>query len=272
MNTNTLPELETDRAQSIAARIREARETVGMSRAQLAKATGIPAKTIEKFEYGVMEPSFTRLEAIASKLNVEVDWLAGEETAPSPSVVASPRPVAGKPEGSRLGVEPDPEDQVRELLAQLDEFRGEGFKGYERRTLATIGAVVNLMKFLEPEALIRVADARGLYRGNCPSPFTLADLFQQNPTDAQKYCGTIEDRILDTAILGVDLFTIERSGLVNIADELSAKREDVSAPGFFGGWGEHQDFVPMIRPALRETAIMGTGPDLANREEFPRRR
>ncbi|MBW7849696.1 MAG: helix-turn-helix transcriptional regulator [Rhodospirillales bacterium] len=273
MTTNTLTKPDTERAQLIASRIREARETVGMSRAQLAKAAGIPAKTVEKFEYGMMEPSLTRLEAIARKLNVEVSWLSGEE--PAPSAGASPLPVARKLERPTLvieGDESDPEDDVRELLARLDEFRDEGFKGYERRTLATIGAVASLIKFLEPEELTRVADARGLHRGECPSPFTLADLFQQNPADAQKYCGAIEERILDTAILGVDLFAIERGPLVNIATELSEKREDVSAPGFFGAWGEHQDFVPIIRPALREMAIVGTGPDFGNRDEFPRRR
>jgi hypothetical protein len=112
-----------------------------------------------------------------------------------------------------------------------------------------------------------------LYKGDCPSSSYIDDIFAVNPDDAQNFCGLIEERIVDTAILGVDLHAIERDALASLADRLSEEQDALERPAAFGfSWGKHTDFVPLIRPFLRMMALTNNMPDFTDREVFPRRR
>jgi hypothetical protein len=87
----------------------------------------------------------------------------------------------------------------------------------------------------------------------------------------QSFCANIEERVLDTAILGVDLYNIEREPLVKLADELQ-EEHDIEEPAWGGfSWGEHNDFVPLIRPYMRAASYRGHPVDFTNHNEFLRR-
>ena len=67
---------------TLASRLRQARDDMGFSRAELARRTGIPAKSIEKFEFGTQEPSVSRLQALSEALEVTFQSLAGMDADP----------------------------------------------------------------------------------------------------------------------------------------------------------------------------------------------
>lgn len=69
-------ELTTDR-QLIAARIRAARKSRGVTHSALSKRTGIPKGSIVSYERGTMKPSEERLAAIAAALDTSVGYLKG---------------------------------------------------------------------------------------------------------------------------------------------------------------------------------------------------
>lgn len=59
-------------AKNIAERIREIREERGFSRLELANFAGVPIRSLEKWEQGAMEPSWSRAVAIAQALSVDL--------------------------------------------------------------------------------------------------------------------------------------------------------------------------------------------------------
>jgi transcriptional regulator with XRE-family HTH domain len=71
-----------------AARLREARESRGLSQADLAEKTGFQPSAISHFENGRREPSFDTLKTMAEILGVTIDHLLGRDTAPKTGQVA----------------------------------------------------------------------------------------------------------------------------------------------------------------------------------------
>lgn len=66
-----------------AERLKAARTNRHMSQAELAKAVGVSAATISSYETpsGAKVPSLDKAAAIASELNISLDWLCGKESA-----------------------------------------------------------------------------------------------------------------------------------------------------------------------------------------------
>lgn len=268
--TIKMKELPDNEADTLATRLRDAREAQNLSRAEVSKRTGIPAKSIEKFEFGTQEPSVSRLLDLANVYGKNIGDLIGQEAvtpandpAP-PSVTDDPtRPNSGRPEfaPAPTAIAKTVEEQVMDILDEIEELRTVDFRRSYRTAVALIEAYRRKVKFLEPDALLELADARGLYRGECPSAPGLFDLFTREPEKAEMYCGNVEERILDTAILGIDLFAIDRDALAAIADQMADEFENVEAPGLFWSWGDHKDIVPIIREAVRSIALAGNGID-----------
>lgn len=69
------------------ARLRGARETKGMSQADLAEHAGLQPSAISHFEAGRRSPSFENLRTLADALGVTTDFLLGRS---SQSVAAGP--------------------------------------------------------------------------------------------------------------------------------------------------------------------------------------
>lgn len=271
--TNALMDRPETVPEGLPERLRDAREQAGLSRAKLAARTGIPAKSIEKFERGEQEPSVSRLLTLSQALGLSFDALIGKEESqpvpgPPPRDLA-PTPSAMPPAAPVPAEEPDEADPVAEIIEELDDLRADGFDTAPRRAMALVNELRRILKFAESDELLRIAEARGLYKSECPSPSGLWDIFRQEPTTAQEYCGLLEERIIDTAILGADLFAIEAGALRKLASKLD-QEFDLTRPSFLS-WGEHEDFVPVIREPLRDLAFSGRPVSFQDPTKFPRR-
>jgi transcriptional regulator with XRE-family HTH domain len=69
----------------IAVRIKEVRETRGLTQVELALKAGLPAATISHFETSTRTPGTSTLQRLAEALEVRVDYLLGREDEPAPS-------------------------------------------------------------------------------------------------------------------------------------------------------------------------------------------
>jgi transcriptional regulator with XRE-family HTH domain len=266
-----LPEGQDD---TIATRIRAARERAGLTRADLSSRTGIPTKSIEKFEYGHSEPPVSRLDTIARETGVSLHWLIsgddGAEAVPAKPGTTAPGGAPSWPNPNDA-LAPVPTEQARAELAVLDAMRASGFDKSPRKALASIDRLRGTLRFLEPDELMALGFERGLFMGECPTGGGLFDLFNADPDNANAECGNLEERIIDTAVFGLDLFAIERDPLTDLADELREAHDSIEGPGFLSGWGSHSKFVPLIRPVLRNMAVAGKAPALADASSFPKR-
>lgn len=60
-------------------RIRECRETQGLSKTRLAERTGLTISAISQFESGERDPNLDSLNKLADALQVSVDYIMGRE-------------------------------------------------------------------------------------------------------------------------------------------------------------------------------------------------
>lgn len=264
-----LPETE---ANTLATRLRDAREALNLSRAEVAKRTGIPAKSIEKFEFGTQEPSVSRLLDLANVYGKSIDVLIGKDALANDSDPAPPsvsQPVLNQPAQISAVTVKSADERVEDILNELDDLRTMEFENSYRTAAALIEDYRREVQYLEPDALLELADARDLYRGECPNARGLFDLFTREPEKAQEYCGNVEERILDTALLGADLFGLEKSPLTELASELARNFTSIEEPFLLFDWGEHKEFVPQIRGPLRHLALIGNAIHLWQTSEFP---
>lgn len=74
MTKSSLPSSEIFRT-----RLREMRETRGLSQAQLAERAGLQPAAVSHFETGSRKPSFDNLVKLAEALSVTTDYLLGRE-------------------------------------------------------------------------------------------------------------------------------------------------------------------------------------------------
>ena len=65
----------------IGERIKQAREVLAISQAELARKTKLTPAAISQFESGEREPSYESLKRLASSLDVSMDYLADKEMA-----------------------------------------------------------------------------------------------------------------------------------------------------------------------------------------------
>jgi transcriptional regulator with XRE-family HTH domain len=64
-----------DRADTIGARIRQAREAAGRSRLSVAVELGVDPNTLQRWERAWTSPPAARITAIAAALDVDPTWL-----------------------------------------------------------------------------------------------------------------------------------------------------------------------------------------------------
>lgn len=60
-------------------RIKDLRQTAGITQQQLAESIGVTQAAVAQWESGLTSPKFAHLRAIAEKLGCSVDDLIGEE-------------------------------------------------------------------------------------------------------------------------------------------------------------------------------------------------
>ena len=116
----------------IALRIKERREAIGMSQAELAEKCGYTSRTsIAKIESGAVDLPQSKIVAIADALYVSAAYLMGiEDAAPSPiddDTLRLAEELRNRP-GMRLlfdATKNCTEDDMRKVAAMIKAFRGE---------------------------------------------------------------------------------------------------------------------------------------------------
>jgi len=241
-------------------RLKEAREQAGLSRPALHERTGIPIKTIEKFENGTQDPTLARLEAIAREVGVSMEALRSNSPQPLSQSVSKTKAGALTQEENRIL------NEVRDGLETLSGLRDGNFAGQQRFALGVIRHLEETMALLEIEDLRRLAkehslklipvkgghheDEGGLFRYSAKGSTkeNLAEFFQEE-AEAQE----LASRLVDHALMGVDLYALDRKDLAELADGLKERHAGIERKFF--GWGEPIEFVPIIRSAARIEAV-----------------
>lgn len=241
-----MTEFDTVTPETIGKRLKEARDAAGLSRARLGDITDISPRVIEKIEAGTQEASTTRLRSLCHALEIDPAEFLGTRDKPE-----LPRDPAAP-------VLPNmaPLDRASLILEEIDGLRADGFEGATRKAMALAGMAKNAMAYLEPEELNRLARLRGLAKHQQVDGLDIVDLFDHDPRKAHAYCGALEDRIVDTAILGLDLFTLDEEEIEALADEL-AEMKALESPGFLGAWPELEELYPRMQPAARQVVTAG---------------
>lgn len=245
-------------------RLQMVRETRRISRAKLAELSGIPASSIEKYEYGHADPPVRRLQKIAEVLEVETDLLlhgtAGTVTAPEPEPI----------EDDFDPFEEEDEDiyskaHVVRLLKGLDKMRVEGFRKYWRSAPRDIEAVQNGLMEFPFDALLDLAEERGLYRISEDVIESYDGLY---PDEQETIRRAIAERIVDTAVFGRDLHTIDLDSLSDAAYELGIKADKT---GLFYKWSSLEAVADALREHSRPLALKDVGPDFLGDQKFDER-
>lgn len=258
MDTNVTDADDTTAQRVIGARFRAAREAAGLSRAQVERASNVSQKAIEKFEAGLQSPNFVRFAALCAAVGKTVDeMLNGRATRARPGTDETDDESATPPPGDDQQSEVDP---VEDALSRIDELRQHHFHDGQRKAIALVAVLRDALKSWEPAALLTLARKRGVDRGTCPSALDLQNALAADTDKGQAACAAVEERIIDTAVLGADLFSVPYEQLCKIADQL--KRQFELDEGFFG-WGKPPVLVPMLREPMRQLAVAGKGVALA---------
>jgi len=247
--------LEKNGAMVIAARLREARDKQGLSRARVEALTGISARTIEKLEAGTQEPSATRLRKLCEVLEIDPGEFMGG--ADRPALID---PVTTPATAFTNDKEADPSERAALILESIDAMREDDFENSTRKAMAMAQDAKRVLAGMEPEELVRLARARGLHKNERPDAGSIADRYETDPCQGHAYCGSVEDRIIDTALLGLDLWGLDIDRLHDLAESL-ADQDKIPERGLFGSWGDHSKVVPMLRPFLWNMATANRLPD-----------
>lgn len=246
---------------TLAARLQHARKAANMSRAELARRTGIPAKTIEKVEYGTQELTVSRLQSVCDEIGIDILWLiSGEAEAAEDDVtgeaIASqdqPRP-SGNSRQKGTAIPPVPASHMTTADGLLSEIEGMFEQGYEdspRKALAYYDAAVSAMRFLDPVELVELAKHRGMRRRNLPTADTLHNALLADIEAGEALCTAFVQRIADFHFFGEDLHDKDMNALQALAERL-----ELGGGGFFG-WESKEALIAALRPVLKRRAIAG---------------
>lgn len=265
---NDLPENNTE--ETLAHKLRTARDNTSLSRAKVQAETGISAKSLEKYEDGSSEPPLSRLKTLCELYDLSLHELLGEEK------ILENKDIESIPGTSEDITKESPEEVtegmntfIRDSLSELEKYRNSSFKDHTRKAIALTKHLSQIIKYLEVDELLLLANDRNLFSEECPNKETLLGVFESSIDEGQSLCIDIEKRIIDTAVLGIDLHSIDRDALASFTDDLSDDFE-IESEVFFG-WGKHSDFVPNIRGPLRQLAFTGKAVDFTDHERFPAR-
>lgn len=240
-----MTDIDTLTPETIGKRIKDARDSAGLSRARLGDLTKISPRVIEKIEAGTQEASATRLRALCSALKIDPAEFLGTGKPAS----------AQTAEGHDL-LAFDPMDRASLILEEIDGLRSDGFEGSTRKAMALATMAKEALSHLEPEDLNRLARLRGLARHDTVDGLTILDLFNEAPCKGHEYCGFIEDRIVDTAVIGLDLYALDEAQAHALAEEL-ADMDRLERPGLLSDWPEMDRLYPRIQPIIRRIVTAG---------------
>jgi transcriptional regulator with XRE-family HTH domain len=238
---------------SFGQRLKLTRETARYSRKALGELTGIPLKSIEKFEYETMSPSVKRLEILADALEVTTQYLLAGDL--DDEAVDDPIELPQEHDNSEIS-------NVLALLHELDKYRQEGFKKYWRSTPRAFASLEEALAVLSLEELLDLAEKRNLY----PVSETAQGLKgNELVEETETLTSFLKECILDTAYFGIDLCGLRLRDLTTVA--LSTERSLIKRSRVRKLKG-HDALVPLLREKYRGLALKGKAPAFDSPDEF----
>lgn len=156
-------------------------------------------------------------------------------------------------------------EAVARDLETLDAWRSSGFERHRRAALALARMLEDRMRFLSPEELTALAEHRGCHPP-LPSPEQIAASLRDHYEDGEAVCRDLSRRIVDTAILGRDLLSLELHRLVDLA---YAHR--IEHGRMIGDWRDHSDLIGACRERFRHGEVFLRSLGLHDRRTYPQR-
>jgi len=244
-------------------RMQRIREGLGLTRNNVSEQTGIPVRTIEKFEQGTMSPNVERLQALARVLTVSVGHLLdGVDETEQPAHAVNSNAVLPSPGSSE-----EHSEDVTVYLVRLDAMRAEGFQRYWRKAPRLIDEAETLLSRMQYDELLDIAEERGVM---AISQEEIDGFIYLEPDEQVDQVHELSERILDTAYFGVDLYKIEMSYLEGMAEQFGL-RSDKSGSFFFEEWSSDAVLVKALRVLLRHQFLAGDTLKLLDDKLFPKR-
>jgi len=254
--TVSITDLPAEKAkQTAASRLREAREKLGMSRSALAEKVGISAKIIEHYENGNSEPPITRLKNLAEALGVATGYILYGKAEPLTEHALKPK--TGKP-----NVEDNDLSRFEGALDRLTELRENWADGYERKLEALLEETLRLSKFLSFDELWALGISRGFDHDATADQHsellefiataTDEDEIQEAKSRIEAIIEEVTNRLIDTAIIGEDLYKLDEEALKSFAAE-----HEISAQGLGLYWSGVEELVAQLRQTIRYLSVRG---------------
>ena len=128
---------------------------------------------------------------------------------------------------------------MRTLLSQIDHLRRDGLQNHPRKLPKLLARAVDIGECLEQSDLQELAQERKIRTTN-----------PALESDTKEEFDEFVLRLVDTSLLGIDLYEVEIDTLSSFA-----RRQDVSSPFF--GWKNHAEIVPSVRNAYWGKALEG---------------
>jgi transcriptional regulator with XRE-family HTH domain len=278
---------ELDTRKSVGQRLQRFREDAGYSRRQLAELVdddSVTAKTIENIERVVTDPGVNRLTAIAEALMTDIDTLLGKKpTQPTQTGGV----ITEAPAEAPVEV-PTDQELALEALEELDDLRGSGFQEEFDHANNLVQDAQNALKRMDVEELCEVARQRKISPASHPDPDEFKEMIGKNVQGyfAQRTC--LGERIIDTAVFGVDLYKIEHKALKKLGEELCDRYKHLKDCkehfldafedlfrfffGLFIDRDNTENLIIAIRQPVRAEHLSEaeTAPDFSDAKRFPR--
>lgn len=217
----------------LASLLQETREALGLTRKKLSKMTGIPEKTIERYETGFQSPTVERLKALGHVLKLSPAQIFDEielpEDMPLSRRIATPSSPAEELQA-----------QVRELQRKIDQLTGSQDDGSDddSEENPVVGALGNLsraaakgiasralpvalnkaqpeVRALEYGELHRLALQRGLDLTGFPTPKEFGDLGPKKRLQAEEQ---VEAFVLADSVYGQQWRDLQKEHLEQAMD------------------------------------------------------
>lgn len=281
---------------TVASRLRHARESAGLSRREVAEATGIPMRSYEKIEYGQVEPNLSRLKVLCRYLDVPVQEILDEvedgDAAPARArkggaedpqaearqtleqvagqlglkVVPAKRPSPPTDaENDDDAAAPKDAGSALNALADFAEDNGVNARGVTK----VLRQARNALEAMDLGGLIDLADARG---------FDLDTLPARNEGDG-KHATELVERLLIAALYEVDPMRLDPDALERLSVELAGGDPDNLFEGksLIRGRRLFEDVdrfrqraVAELQPHILKAVRRRAAPDLADDKRYPR--
>jgi transcriptional regulator with XRE-family HTH domain len=244
-------------------RLQGLRERKPLSRRELSDLTGIPAKSIEKFEGGLMSPTIERLQELARVLETPISLLLTGEDNKGQSEQTQQQ--AAKVREVKLPVvnTSNFELAVAELAA-LDQMREAGFENWWRTAPRNFAALPPFIDALSFEELLDLAEERSLMAIPEHEIRSFSELESEDQVAAVQ---ALVERIIDTVYFGIDLMKLKQEPLEALAAKLDMEADE--SP-FWGDWSSYQAVISALRPRIREEAMKGNAQNFQDENSFPR--